>query len=105
MYRTTRYYFTCSLLCCSLFLAAQLSDSATLNPQIRALYESGKGYLARENPDSAGIQFQKGLELARRANEQFLTATGLYHQSRFYETKHAIPTALEKLQEALTIFK
>jgi signal transduction histidine kinase/DNA-binding response OmpR family regulator len=105
MYRIVRYFFTCSFLGCSFFLTAQLPDSARLNPQIRALYESGKTYLGSENADSAGIQFQKGLELARRAKEPFLTATGLYHQSRFYEAKHEISIALEMLQEAVTIFK
>ena len=75
------------------------------NPQIRALYKSGVTQVVKGNIDSAGIYFERGLALAISSNEQFLTATGLYHQSYFYEQKHDLSQALSSLGESLSIFE
>jgi signal transduction histidine kinase/DNA-binding response OmpR family regulator len=55
--------------------------------------------------DSTAWFFSAGLKKSRAVNDRFLTATGLYHESRYYESMHNLPQALDRLHEAYAIFK
>lgn len=99
MYRLNCIYITCLLLCCSHGIFA--ADTTV----IRALYRSGVEHMDKGNFDSSAADFESGLDHARRINDRMLVATGLYNQSRLYESKHDMAKALEKLQEGLGIFE